>query len=62
MRDARAVLNAIREPSEAMKSAGEGSELQESYDTTADYTHAYIDEAVAGNVWQAMIDAALEEG
>jgi len=45
----KAALQAIREPSEAMLDRAEDQEAQSARGT-------------AGNMWRAMIDAALEEG
>lgn len=58
---ARAVLEAIREPSEGMKSAAYDFDITESFDTTADQTWRYVSDEDAGAIWQTMIDAALEE-
>lgn len=49
--DARAVMQALREPSEAMVRAGDSQ--------TPDYEQQT---ANVYDVWQAMLDAALEEG
>ena len=50
-RTARAALAAAREPTEAMRDVG-----------TVEFHRVYTREPIALNVWQAMIDAALEEG
>ena len=55
--DARAVLSAMREPTEEMMRAkavdddGEKAEVD-----------GYLDYLSADNIWRAMIDAAFEEG
>lgn len=54
--DARAVLEAIREPSEAMREAG--AEVGESHDNLPRETEPHA----ADDVYRAMIDAALKEG
>lgn len=53
----RAVLQAIREPSEGMRTAIEGAEPDDTWPGAWDYS-----EKLAIAQWQAMIDAALEEG
>jgi hypothetical protein len=54
--DARAVLRAIREPSEGMREAGEYDDC-----SPPGTGGKYISEDDAQMVWQAMIDAALGE-
>lgn len=53
---ARAVIAAIREPSEAMGEAANAVEVE-----GADL-HDFVADRVAAPVWSAMIDALLEEG
>lgn len=48
LKDARAVLEAIREPSEGMQTAG--------------YGECHHPNDIPEHIWQAMIDAALAEG
>lgn len=48
VRAARAVLTAIREPSEGMQAAG--------------YGECHHPKDIPEHIWQAMIDAALSEG
>lgn len=57
--DARAVLEAIREPSERMKAAG--AEFAPWSDTLGCVAGESPEQA-AGDVWGYMIDAALKEG
>lgn len=57
---ARAVLQAIREPSKSMKEAGADGPLTTSHGD--DESFDYVSEDDAATCWQAMIDAALEEG
>lgn len=52
--DARAVLTAIREPSEAMIASG-----NEQMDVDPELGH---NEATPESIWRTMIDAMLEEG
>lgn len=56
MRDVRAVLQAIREPTEAMVAATRIRD-DEYYFATQEFANEFVVEH-----WQAMIDAALEEG
>lgn len=58
---ARAVLQAIREPSEAM-TPEEGVFAGFSHDSDGVEDNNYITSEEARYAWQAMIDAALEEG
>lgn len=55
----RAVLQAIREPSEAMKTGAEFSELTMSYG--GENSFEYLSEENAADVWRGMVDAALAE-
>lgn len=57
---ARAVIAAIREPTDAMKRAGENGPTTMSYGDESS-TFAYISKDDAESAWQTMIDAALAE-
>lgn len=54
--DARAVIEAIREPSEAMEAAGYGNTKGDPDNT------GIVDNPRPDDAWRAMIDALLEEG
>lgn len=56
MPQARAVLQAIREPSVAMEAAGYGNSKGDPDNT------GVVDNPRPDDAWRAMIDAALEEG
>lgn len=59
---ARAVLEAIREPSEGMVREGCLADFPGGRFGEATFTEAHIGEDDAPVIWQAMIDAALSEG
>lgn len=54
----RAVIEAIRYPSDSMKRAGEYEELPDG----DDWDGFWIDPETAGACWERMIDALLAEG
>lgn len=58
---ARAVLEAIREPSEGMVREGCLADIPGGRFDEATFTEAHIGEQDAPVIWQAMIDAALTE-
>ena len=57
---ARAAIEALREPTEAMKEAGAYGPTSFSYGD--DNSFSYIGEDDARSCWQSMIDAILKEG
>lgn len=59
--DARAVLRAIREPSDAMVESGGNVQWWETIGDSGETVEAGLASDDVARVWQAMIDAALEE-